>query len=162
MDNTDNIMRQHPNLQIAAQRVGRSTQHWPSQLAFTLIELLVVIAIIAILAALLLPALAAAKVKANDIKCLNNLKQLTLAGIMYREDTGQAFAYGDSGDSTGNYDLWVGCLQSYYAKVTNVLICPATRLQIPPPSAGSGLGNADTAWYLVTRLGQLRNQWMAV
>ena len=51
-----------------------------------MIELLVVVAIIAILAALLLPALAGAKQRAITLNCISNLKQLTMAGVMYAND----------------------------------------------------------------------------
>src|SRR5580658_2285403 len=111
---------------------------------FTLIELLVVIAIIAILAALLLPALAAAKRKAQQANCVNNLKQVTLASLMYVDDN-----HVWVGPTNVNYSLsggdWMGALLGYYAKATNVLVCPAAQDKgINPPGAVNPPGTADS------------------
>ncbi|HEY3863490.1 MAG TPA: type II secretion system protein [Verrucomicrobiae bacterium] len=67
---------------------------------FTLIELLVVIAIIAILASMLLPSLAKSKQQAQGAQCVSNLRELSLAWIMYSGDNKEAFVVnGNNGDA---------------------------------------------------------------
>nr|NIN34377.1 DUF1559 domain-containing protein [Gammaproteobacteria bacterium] len=66
--------------------------------AFTLIELLVVIAIIAVLMAILMPALNRAREQGRRSTCLSNLKQLTLAWIMYADENDDNLINGDTGE----------------------------------------------------------------
>jgi prepilin-type N-terminal cleavage/methylation domain-containing protein/prepilin-type processing-associated H-X9-DG protein len=100
--------------------LGKQTR--TGRVAFTLIELLVVIAIIAILAALLLPALARAKSKAQGIFCMNNTKQLALSWIMYADDMAGRLPPNHDGTGAGKgagAECWVAGWLDYSASSDN-------------------------------------------
>lgn len=119
----------------------------PARRAFTLIELLVVIAIISILAALLLPALAASKQRAQSVKCLSNMYQWGLAFHMYAmdnrdcipEEGNTAAAINDPGTPGGTDNLdfaWYNCVSPTVSQSTMVNLYGGFGNPVQPPLPG--------------------------
>jgi len=116
------------------ERIMPSDQGIPAR-AFTLIELLVVIAIIAILAALLLPALASAKQKAQTIRCMSNQGQVGKAFQMYTDDNNSSYPeiydWASTGGKDGTYDVFTGAsnrpVNVYVANRYETFRCPSDQ-----------------------------------
>ncbi len=128
--------------------------------SFTLIELLVVIAIIAILAAMLLPALQKARDKATAISCVSNLKQSSLACIMYTSDNNGVIPFGfgayttQMGNTAGSWcDLVVHF--KYMEAESGAMTCPDVA---PEVSFVGGFGYMKGAYGMMC-IWDVDNKW---
>ena len=115
---------------------------------FTVIELLVVVGSVAVLAAFLIPALAASRPRTQQMVCMNNLKQLTLAEIMYCEEDAHSLPYLAPDGITGG---WFVNLRNYFIGATNLMICPTTSQ--PAVAEDNWVGDAVTPWCRTDYLG---------
>ena len=100
---------------------------------FTLIELLVVIAIIAILAALLLPVLGKAKLKAESLTCVNNIKQLSLAWMLYADDNNDLLVNNHGVPETlARRQTWANNVEDWLASDDNTNLIYLTNSKLGP------------------------------
>jgi len=125
-----------------------------ARLGFTLIELLVVIAIIAILAAMLLPALAKSRAKAQGVQCLSNTKQMTLGWYLYADDSNGIFPRNcNEGDQTIN--SWVlGILDWTPNSPDNTNRSELMRSQMGPYVKNVSVYHCPADVYTCTEFGQ--------